>query len=244
MKKVLASLTVLAIIATSTMAAIITVEDSASASNTAWQPTSIAASEFADFSLAGADKLVVTLAAQDSTIGSVTFDGKSMIKAVAHEERADCSVWYLDDPGTTTGDLEFTGASRGIAATFLALGGTVPGVGNTNSVGDTSTSLTTSADDSLVVASAGFITKVAEVAPTAESPLIAGPIAVSLYGDNYSTLSTAYQTVATAGTVTPTFDIADMTVAAEFEVIPEPASLALLTLVGGACFIIRRRFRR
>lgn len=253
---------VIAITATSSMAAIV-VESSAYSTeeqgNYIANPETLtwSAGSFRGFSLSGADKLVVTFGMRHSgtpaaaAISNVTYNGQAMSEAVGTgvNDPYESAIWYLDNPGTTTGDLVADMArGYGAAATLWSLSGTAYSVGDTgSSAGSNSTSLTTTAANSLVIAHA-TVEGDPDV-PVAQSPLTGEHGFNVLYDDpggrNHS-IGTGYQTVASSGTgLTPTFDIGDTTVAAEFTsfVIPEPTT-ALLAAFGLLGVLFRRPRRK
>lgn len=215
------------------------------------------AASFGSFDLSAADKLVVTFSIRHSgtpasiAISNVTYNGQSMTEAVGSgaNDASESAIWYLDNPGTLTGNLVADmGRGYGAGATLWALSGTADGVGNTGSSAGNSTSLTTTGTNSLVIAHTTYFNGTSDI-PDAQVPLTDGPGAFLEYDTSGTRLanhniSTGYQTVALSGTsVTPTFDIGNTTVAAEFTadvVVPEPASL-LSGLFGLTLIAARRR---
>ena len=251
-KTLLTALTAAAFVG-SAHAATITVEDTATGFNNNWGSSSISLS-FSGLDLTGADKLVVSIGAQstgsndpDRDWETVTFNGVTMIEAVRRggdtASAYQSGIYYLDaDDLPVVGDLTVSATKlnvRGLSATAWVLSGTADGHGQTGASDGTSTSLTTTADDSWVLAHA---TVAGTTAPVAQSPLTAGLTVVNPYnGSSQTGNGTGYQTVALSGTnLTPAFDIGGTTVAAEFLAVPEPGSLALLGL-GGLLVASRRR---
>lgn len=242
----------LAAIAIPASAATISVLDSGSAINTTYigggVPITFTTAALGSFDPTGASKLVVTIGTEHTNSGvattSVTYNGMALTKAVGPYVSGggiESAIFYLDTVPATAGDLVITDSnSRGLSATIYALSNTAAGVGNTASDGVANVSLTTTVNDSFVLASTTFF---GATTAAAQSPLTNGIGADNTYGGagtRYS-LGTGYQTVATSGTgVTPTFNVGTSTVAVEFLAVPEPSTTALLGL-GGLALILRRR---
>ena len=180
------------------------------------------------FDASGSDKLVVTISMERdrgdpaTRIVGVTYNGVDMIEVIQFKDSTNyeppgigpAAIFYLDDPGPA-GPIVAVGSAKMNSAhgAWLALSGTAPGVGPSNGSLGTSTSITTTADSSIVIAhnhvNEGTV-------PAAEEPLIA------LFSSNarYSEAAAGYQIVEGAGTtVTPTFTAGrtPVTVAAAFE---------------------------
>ena len=123
------------------------------------------------FDASGSDKLVVVATAEhgfnntSGIVNGITYNGEPLTAAVERLPVANGtdityhSVWYLDDPGLIpgAGEIQVAAVNREIV-TVLALSGTDPGVGATviGSYPALSADLTTTATDSLVVASLGM----------------------------------------------------------------------------------------
>jgi len=134
------------------------------------------------FDASGSDKLVVIATGEhgfnqtaNGQINTITYDGveliklvdRNPIKAVADDPETPedetvlvddtaNDIWYLDNPGSSTGLIEVNATTRG-CVTVIALSGTAEGAGNWV-IGERDTSsanLTTSAD-SIVIASYGM----------------------------------------------------------------------------------------
>jgi hypothetical protein len=237
--------------------AAIIVQDSVTGLNNTYQSSSISFS-FSGLDLTGGDKLVVSIGAQSTDAGSasgervwssVTFDGQSMAEAARVGAEGDTQwqsrIYYLDGLGTldSSGNLTITASTlnaRGASATAWVLSGTASGHGAGNGSLGSSTSLTTTGANSWVLAHA---TVAGTTAPTAQSPLTAGLTIVNPYNETAETGNgTGYQTIASSGTsLTPTFDIGNTTVAAEFTAVPEPSTILLLGALGSLVFLRRRR---
>lgn len=233
--------------------AAITVLSSATGLNNLYQTTSISFS-FTGLDLTGGDKLVVSIGAQTTNSGagrdwsSVTFSGQSMTQAArvggSTGSVYQSGIYYLDAlTGLSSSGLLTISATtlnvRGATATAWVLKGTDTGHGASGATVGLTTSLTTTVEDSWVLA---HVTVSGITVPVAQSPLTAGLTAVNPYnGSAQTSIGTGYQTVASSGTsLTPTFDIGATTVAAEFLAIPEPAA-ALLGGLGLLTLLRRRR---
>jgi len=177
--------------------------------------------DFGSYDASGADKLVVLVGGgrdRGSSLGinSVTYGSTTLTEAVKVSSTVTsplgvaAGVYYLDSPGAA-GNLvvDYAGASWGIrnAVTVLELLGTEAGHGPVGSSADSaSVSLTTVADDSLVLATSKAVSDSATEVP--QSPLV---------DLSASRIGSGYQFVASPATVTPTFSTGDATVAAAFE---------------------------
>lgn len=193
------------------------------------------------FNANGSDKLVVTITgeragASNNTVTGVTYGGEALSLAIAADSASSTarklSIWYLDDVNVT-GDIVVTyaGSQSGIGISALALNGTVDGLVSTVNNG----AITTTTNGEFVVA-AGVANG---GAITAETPLT--QLLSSADGSTgSSTGSAGYYTVPTAGSFTPSFTGDESFIAASFQAVPEPGSLALLGL-GGVLIASRRR---
>ncbi|MBI1338132.1 MAG: hypothetical protein GC164_14395 [Phycisphaera sp.] len=240
---------VLTLAATSANAAIIVDATSSAAKNTylgTGATVTFLASAFSGFNLSSSDKLVVVLGSEVASatngFNSATYNGQTMnlvVQKGTAQNFPTAAIFYLDNPGAA-GDLVLNvSGMRGLAASVYALSGTTTGVGASNGATTNSVSLTTLNDNSLVIAGAMYS---GSPIPTA-SNLTAGPGISYLYSSANKSLGTSYETVATAGSFTPTFDHGGVSVAAEFApVIPEPATLAI-GVVGLMMVLPRRRTR-
>ena len=157
----------------------------------------------------------------------------------------EAAIYYLDNPsaaGTLNVDTDF---SRGITVAVMSLTGAASGHGAVNTSSGAFTSLTTTANDSLVIASTTFdednVSGV-PTPPTATSPLsdVIG-LGNEYQNDNNShSIATGSQAVSSSNTaITPTFNEGTNTVAVEFTVIPEPSAAFLGGL--GLLALLRRR---
>ncbi len=178
----------------------------------------------------GVDKLVVSLGAESGfnnnqvTNLGVSFNGVAMTRAVFGNTRGlttnDCggaAIFYLDNPPEVVGTFSVTFASTGGGANggrvaIVGLAGTEPGVGNTSAswatqetAGNVSTSLTTSAVNSMVIA----MVQNSGTNNGAGTPNIVAPLTLinnGFWGSQWGSAATGYQALPAPGTtVTPTF---------------------------------------
>lgn len=216
------------------------------------------------FDASGSDKLVVVVTGEHgwpNNVGGncsgVTYDGVALTQAVDRNpiiitddpylvDQTYNDIWYLDNPATSTGEIIASVTTRGNVTVF-GLSGTLPGVGATAiSPGDSkSVDLTTTAADSIVIASHGMggYGNTADVNNVdADSPLI--ETSAQENGSTWDGHVTGYALVASAGPGTYSFTGGTLegshTIAAEFTAIPEPATMGLLA-IGGLALLRRRR---
>lgn len=219
----------------------------------------------------GVDKLVVAIGTESGNNNSrvtsmgLKFNGVDMTQAVFSNtwvtNPGDCgglAIFYLDNPGSVTSNFTVSvtttsGGPNGGLVSIFGLANTKTGVGNVSSnavqrtsAGTVSTSITTTADDSWVLAAVeNSGTNNNAGTPTVVSPLTLGHN--GSWGSQWGSVASGYQAVPTSGTsLTPTFNTNAgyniQVVAAEFLVIPEPATLGMLG-VAGLALIVRRRVR-
>ncbi len=211
----------------------------------------ISVANFGNYDASGADKLVVLVGGGRDrgtplSISNVTYNGTLLTEAVKASstittpQGAAAGIFYIDDPGAA-GDLvvNFAAKSWGIrnAITVLELSGTQDGHGPVASSNDSGTvSLSTLEDDSLVLA-------VSKAVPDNGTEVPQAP----LTDLNASRIGSGFQFVASPSMVNPTFtDFSNQgqaTAAAAFaavptstgppgNVVPEPASIAIWSLLG------------
>lgn len=190
-------------------------------------------------------KIVVTISGEDgfgdSLPTGVSFGSDAFTLAITAENSIQQAwIYYLDasTAGGTFGteDLVIDGSGTDdFLASYMFLSGTADGVGATNSASSQTISLTTTANDSFVVAAH---------ANNGNSATAQSPLTVLADGDAGSAGGgSGYATVATAGTGSYSFtggSSRPVTVAAEFTVVPEP-SAALLGAIGSLLLLRRRR---
>jgi hypothetical protein len=254
MKKILIPSFAFALSSLLATGAVITLENSDTAVNTNYSAGPISVN-FGSLNLTGGDKLVVSIGIQTTinNVGrewtSVTFDSVSMTEAAriggSGNSPYQSGIYYLDNLSglSATGSLTIDGSSlnaRGATAFAWVLSGTAAGHGASGGATGTSTSLTTTANDSWVLAHA---TVAGTTVPTAQFPLTLGLTETNPYNAGSETsIGSGYQTVATSGTsLSPTFDVGDTTVAVEFTAVPEPSTILLLGALGSLTFLRRRR---
>jgi hypothetical protein len=178
----------------------------------------------------GVDKLVVTIGTesgfnnQQVTNIGVSFNGVAMTRAVFGNNRGvttnDCggaAIFYLDNPPAGEGLFSVSvattgGGPNGGRVAIVGLAGTAEGAGNTSaswatqaSAGNVSTSLTTSAPDSLVVA----MVQNSGANNGAGTPNVIAPLTLvnnGSWGSQWGSAATGRQVVPAPGTtVSPTF---------------------------------------
>ena len=210
--------------------------------------TSHLGSTLLSYDATGVEKLVVAIALEGgfngvtSNVTGVTFNGVAMTQAVEENTKGgpgdggSAEIWYLDNPfqGSATFGFSSTSSGGGIngaIASVIGLAGAAPGtpgIGSTSAVwtnvGPATTSITTTANESLVIAMVeNSGNNNAAGTPTANSPLT--QITNGNYGSQWASFATGYQYVAGVGTtITPTFTTNTGTnysihvIAAEFKV--------------------------
>jgi autotransporter-associated beta strand protein len=153
------------------------------------------------------NNVALTQAVQENTFGNTSYDGGTV------------AIYYLDNPfqGAATFTFSYTtsgGGPNGGFASILGLSGTGSGIGNTSknwytqaAPGNVSTSITTTAFGSMVIAAVENSGRNNGAGtPTAISPLTLGD---SDNWSNYGSVASGYQLVPDAGTtITPTFNTA------------------------------------
>jgi autotransporter-associated beta strand protein len=178
----------------------------------------------------GVNKLVVAIGFesgfnnQSATVLGVTFNGVALTQAVQENSFTNTSydggtvaIYYLDNPfqGAATFTFSYTtsgGGPNGGLASIIGLSGTGGGIGNTGknwytqaTAGNVSTSITTTAFGSMVIAAVENSGRNNGAGtPTANSPLTLGD---NGNWSNYGSVASGYQLVPAAGTtITPTFN--------------------------------------
>lgn len=194
------------------------------------------ATDLGGFDPTGSDKLVVAFGAENANgIDSIQYGNVELKEALVYDNAIDLYVYYLDNP-TVNGNLFInpTGSNvNGVGGTIFALSGTGDDFGQTSASSAASTSIGVDAD-SLIVA---IGVRNQGTPPDASSPLVE----TFSSGSGSSATGVGYQSVTTAGTLTPTFTNSAAFVGAVEFVIPEPASLMLVGV--GSMLILGRRRR-
>lgn len=224
-------------------AAVITVDDTGSFSQPysglpADRKFTLDSTALGTFDASGSDKLVLVMSGEKigSTYDEISYGGVALTRITFAEPSVrDVAIFYLDDPGSGNLVIDLKGGN-GVGIAVMALSNTVDGfVAPPSSTLGTSTSITTTGSDSLVVAGA--------VNNDSNGVTQVSPLTLLYKGEAGSSgIGSGYQQVATSGTaVTPTFTGAEAVLAVEFLAVPEPGSLALLGL--GSLLIASRRRR-
>ena len=227
----------------------IILDDSASS----LQAVSSSQFSFSGFDATGSDKLVVTVAAEGNggnrTVDWIQYNGVALTEAVNYVNTAgyqSVALFYLDNP-TSAGDVvvDWSGMVNGVGIGVYALSGTAAGHEAANAVDGSSVSLTTLSDNAFV---ASVFVANGGTDPNADSPL------TQLYGAPGSTDIGSADSAAgyvldagVAGAGSYSFSgfsgSRPTSGAVSFAAIPEPATLGLLGVCGGAMLFIRRRCR-
>ena len=144
----------------------------------------ITAAELGSFDATSSDKLIVAFSSENAgTVQGITYGGVAMTEAIFTSYSTGTQftgIFYLDHPAGN-GDLvfDFTGGN-GVGGSLMAVSGTAAGFGATNSGDGQTISLTTTAGNSLVVASHanngdGAIAQSPPTGPTMTSTGLASP---------------------------------------------------------------------
>lgn len=228
-----------------------------------------------NFDASGSDKLVVIVTGEhgfnqtgNGQGGDVTYDGVLMTRIIDRNPiKADAGppvvlvddtfqdMWYLDNPATSTGLISATATTRG-NVTVVGLSGTLAGAGNTviGARDSSSADLVTSAG-SIVIASYGMGGDGNTAVLSQVTTNLDTEMSRQENGSNWDGHVTGYTNGVAAGSATYSFTdtgtpgadgrTGSHVIAAEFLVVPEPGSLALL-VVGSLMGLIgfgRRRKR-
>jgi len=201
------------------------------------------------FDASGSDKLVVVVTGEhgfnnaQGNCSGITYDGVPLVRAVdrnplaAETDTTYNDIWYLDNPATSTGLVQAAVTTRGNMTVF-GLSGTAPGVGATviGAPYSRSADLTTTANNSLVIASFGMggAGNTADPANVdADSPLT--EVSATKNGSNWDSHVTGYAHVPTAGPGTYSFTGGNSNgahvIAAEFLIETTPPTLASAAIV-------------
>jgi hypothetical protein len=210
-----------------------------------------------NYNVAGVSKLVVTAAGENKnpggvgTISNVTYNGTPFTLAVKRDntsaayQEAAVGIYYLDNPGLygTSGSVVVNtpGAWNSCGASILSLVGTASGVDATKSALAASTSLTTVAADTIVVAATENGLGNGATLPAAQSPLTG--VLNYRHPSGYTGSGSGHQRGAGPGaTVTPAFTndtSSPTTLAVSFAAAAAPVSAPAIFMAGpraGASF--------
>jgi alpha-galactosidase len=190
------------------------------------------------YNASGADKLIVAIGTEagnnNQKVNSVSlsFNGTPMAVAVLDNtmnpapgqagafDGGYAGIFYLDNPFQGPANFTFSasttsGAPNGAHVTIIGLAGTKPGIGNTAATwstqaaaGNVSTSITSSATKSMVIA---MVENSGRNNGSGTATLASGsPMTLAhngLWGSNWGTCASAYQSVpASSTTISPTFN--------------------------------------
>lgn len=203
------------------------------------------------FDLSGGTKLVVTTGTENGNATGITFDGQALtsIVSVNNSSVQFASIWYLDNPTATSGNIVVTyvgaGAASGISA--LSVSGAELGVLDSAGTATANSGTLTINAGSLVVGS--FTTNAntsSLINPDDPSTDIFSANIDSAMGGNAASAYFIEPDPAartsfgfTGGDGRPVATAASFAVA----VIPEPATLSMIGVIGFAT-LLRRRFVR
>ncbi|MEM9347876.1 MAG: PEP-CTERM sorting domain-containing protein [Planctomycetota bacterium] len=241
-------------------AATIVLNDTATYTNTGIKQTSRTVtlaqiddgSDSDDFVLTGTDKLVVALKYEGEgsgrTVTSITYNGQAMTEAIfdlsnvaSGGTNQALGIFYLDNP-TGEGDLtiEFSGNTNGLGVSFWALSNTLAGGPAATSAADgdgLSADISVEAGNTFIaaahVANNGAATALAPLTSTMTNSNVGSARGGSGYL-NYDGAADTIELDFDGGNSRP------VTISAGFAVVPEPGSLALVT-VSSLCVLRRRR---
>lgn len=191
------------------------------------------------------DKLVVAFSSEKSGVTSIQYGGAPFLEAVYLNLFRETGVYYLDNPSVNGSFVFDRAGGNGMGGVIFGLKNTAPGYGATSATGNTNTvSLTTTAADSVVVASAvvngppsTFTVSSGSLTPLAES-IDAGSAG---HASAYLQVASSGTNLSIGSAFNPGPTTADDGIAAvEFLAVPEPTSIAML-VVGGLIGLRRRR---